>query len=297
MKEQELIISVYLNQRIVFDLIAMLQDGMSTVTRISSTETSKDSDTQRYGAAFGLSQALSSLLKIGISGDKAKMSEDTRDTQKNEERVHTPSSLFHKLRSTLKSKNLIEIIDSNYEPKAGDLVEFSTTLKRNPILQVMDMFTRVIDMAAAFEEQPAKNKKHLLQNNQPNEMTKLKTQIQKFSEEIKSGNTIDVVSDSLISKYRAVITLEQEYLNDPSMADLVDGDFTVVGKVIRAVTDSNDSVNLFRKGVIGSMNKQILEQSFSLFYAPAISSNFEIPKIEWEIEGPVIQVIPIAIFA
>jgi hypothetical protein len=36
-KINNLIIPAYLNQRIVFDLIAMLQDGLSTVTRITST--------------------------------------------------------------------------------------------------------------------------------------------------------------------------------------------------------------------------------------------------------------------
>ena len=34
----ELIIPVYLNQRIVFDMIAMLQGGIATVTRICSAE-------------------------------------------------------------------------------------------------------------------------------------------------------------------------------------------------------------------------------------------------------------------
>ena len=33
-----MIIPAYLNQRIVFDLIAMLQDGLSTVTRITSID-------------------------------------------------------------------------------------------------------------------------------------------------------------------------------------------------------------------------------------------------------------------
>ena len=63
-ESDELIIPVYLNQRIVFDLIAMLQDGMSTVTRVSSSEESKSVDNQRYGTSFGLGQALSSLLKF-----------------------------------------------------------------------------------------------------------------------------------------------------------------------------------------------------------------------------------------
>ncbi len=173
MEPDELIITVYLNQRVVFDLIAMLQDGMSTVTRISSSESNKGTDTQRYGAAFGLSQVLSSLLKIDVSGDRTKTKDDTSGVQKNEERVHTPSSLFQKLRSILMSQNKIVIVDADYEPKAGDIVEFSASLKRNPLVQVMDTFSQIFDIALAFSDQPLKSSK----KSPLNDFTKLKSQI------------------------------------------------------------------------------------------------------------------------
>lgn len=293
MKTNELIIAVYLNQRIVFDLIAILQDGMSTVTRINSSEETKNSDTQRYGAAFGLSQALSSLLKIDVSGDRAKSKEGSAGIQKSEERVHTPSSLFQKLRSKLLEENKIQVVDSQYKPEPGDIVEFSTSLRRNPLIQVMDTFGQLFDMALAFDPQPQKG----AHKNKPNEMTKLKSQIALFSEMLKAGDTVDIVSDNLECGHRAVITLDEEYLNDPTMADLVDGQFQVVGKVIRVIDDSDDSVNLLRKGAVGSMNKQVLETAFAHFNSAAVTASVDVPSIEWEIHGPVIQIIPIAIFA
>ena len=154
--KNDLIIAVYLNQRIVFDLIAMLQDGMSTVTRVTSSEETKDADSQRYGAAFGLSQALSSLLKIDISGDKSKSREGNTGTQTNEERVHTPSSLFQKLRSTLTSENKIELVTKEYRPHPSHIVEFGTSLRRNPLIHAMDTFAQLFDMALAFEAVPVK---------------------------------------------------------------------------------------------------------------------------------------------
>lgn len=293
MKVDELIIAVYLNQRIVFDLIAIWQDGMSTVTRISSSEESKDVNTQRYGAAFGLSQALSSLLKIDVSGDRAKSKEGTSGIQRSEERVHTPSSLFQKLRSVLRTEDKIGLVSTEYKPEPGDIVEFSTSLRRNPLIQVMDTFGQLFDMAVAFNEQPQKSS----HKNRPNDVTKIKSQIGLFSEMLKTGDTIDIVSDKLACGHRAVITLDMEYLNDPTMADLVDGQFKVVGKVIRVINDSKSSVNLLRKGAVGAMNKQLLETAFAHFTSAAVTANVDIPSIEWEIQGPVIQVIPIAIFA
>jgi hypothetical protein len=291
--KNDLIITVYLNQRIVFDLIAILQDGMSTVTRVSSSEETKNGDTQRYGAAFGLSQALSSLLKIDVSGDRSKAREDSSGKQTTEERVHTPSSLFQKLRSTLSSDNKIEVVTDKYRPQPGHIVEFGTSLRRNPLIHAMDTFAQLFDMALAFEAVPMKG----TNKNKPNEFTKLKSQVLSFSEMLKAGDTVDIVSDELPCGHKAVITLDTEYLNDPTMADLVDGQFQVVGKVIRVINDSTESVSLLRKAAVGAMNEQVLAPVFQQFGLAVAAGNIDLPPIEWKIKGPVVQIIPIAIFA
>jgi hypothetical protein len=292
MQNDELIVTVYLNQRIVFDLLAMLQDGMSTVTRVSSSEESKEADNQRYGAGFGLSQAFSSLLKIDISGERTKAKEGTSGIQRSEERIHTPSSLFHKLLTILREKDKIINVDDKYDPHPGDIVQFSASLRRNPIVQVMDTFSGLFDLAVAFEDQPQKHQ----HKKQSNEITKLKTQIDKFLEKLKAGGTIDVISNELECGYEAVVTLEEEFLNDPTMADLVDGQFEVVGKVIRVISDSEDALSLLRKGPVGAFSKSALAEVFEKFSAIS-AAGFDIPDIDWEIKGPAIQIIPIAIFA
>lgn len=291
--KNDLIIAVYLNQRIVFDLIAILQDGMSTVTRISSSEETKNADTQRYGAAFGLSQALSSLLKIDVSGDREKSHDGSTGFQKSEERVHTPSSLFQKLRSILGADNKIEVVRDQYKPAPGHIVEFGTALRRNPLIQAMDTFTQLFEMALALDTTPGKAG----QKNKPNELTKIKSQVASFSELLKAGDTVDIVSDELPCGHKAVITLDTEYLNDPTMADLVDGQFQVVGKVTRVINDSTESVSLLRKAAVGAMNEQVLQPIFQQFSVALAAGNIDLPPIEWRIPGPVIQVIPIAIFA
>jgi hypothetical protein len=291
--KNDLIIAVYLNQRIVFDLIAILQDGMSTVTRVSSSEETKKSDTQRYGAAFGLSQALSSLLKIDVSGNREKSREGNTGLQKSEERVHTPSSLFQKLRSILASDNKIEVVTPQYKPEPGHILEFGTSLRRNPLIQTMDTFNQLFEMALAFDATPVKGG----HKNKPNELTKIRSQVISFSEMLKAGDTIDIVSDQLPCGHKAVITLDTEYLNDPTMADLVDGQFQVVGKVIRVINDSSESVSLLRKAAVGAMNEEVLVPIFQQFSVALAVANIDLPPIEWRVSGPVIQVIPIAIFA
>lgn len=57
----DLVIPVYLNQRFVFDLVAMLRGGIATVTRVSESERDVDKVSGEVGGAFGLSQALASV--------------------------------------------------------------------------------------------------------------------------------------------------------------------------------------------------------------------------------------------
>jgi hypothetical protein len=157
----------------------------------------------------------------------------------------------------------------------------------------MDTFAQLFDVALAFEAVPVKGS----HKNKPNEITKIKSQVISFSEMLKAGDTIDIVSDELPCGHKAVITLDTEYLNDPTMADLVDGQFQVVGKVIRVINDSTESVSLLRKAAVGAMNEQVLEPIFQQFGLAVAAGNIDLPPIEWKIAGPVVQVIPIAIFA
>jgi hypothetical protein len=46
----DLIVPVYINQRIVFDLVATLRDGISTVTRITESESQEKRSEANGGA-------------------------------------------------------------------------------------------------------------------------------------------------------------------------------------------------------------------------------------------------------
>jgi hypothetical protein len=80
------------------------------------------------------------------------------------------------------------------------------------------------------------------------------------------------------------------------MADLVDGTFNVVGKVIHVVKTGDGAISLIRKTGLSRMPMQTLEQSFKGIKDMGQTQGFPFPELKWEIEGPVIQVIPIAIF-
>ncbi len=288
-----LIVPVYLNQKLVFDLLAMLQGGISTVTTVSESSSNKNTNDEKVSAGFGLNEAFSTLLKIDLSGSKEKTTGTEKTNTSSQERVHTPASLFFQLRNLLLEKGYLK--ESHEElPQAGDFVEFEGFLKRNPIVETIDSLAEMMDMAEAFEDKPQPKKGA---RNQISENKKIKQQMVRFSDALKAGSTIDLSSASLEADYTAVVTVETGFLNDPLMSDLVDGQFKIIGKVIKSVNDSSDSINLLRKTALSKMPSTLMFEALGHLSSLGSEQGFDIPELKLEIKGPAIQVLPIAIYA
>lgn len=290
----QLLLPVYLNQRAVFDLVAMLQGGISTVTKISETAKELTSTDREVGAAFGLNRAFASLLRIDLSAKRRKMTDEESGRTSSEERVHTPASLFFVLRALLSERALLVQDTESQVPESGQFLEFSAVLRRNPVVEVTDALHQMMSLAFIFfPPTEAKHKKG--QQLGTDQKAQLK-QLEQFRDVLRSGDTIDLTTDPLRSGHRAVVTVETQYLNDPSMSDLVDGTFTVVGKVTRVIGEGEGSVNLVRKTALGPMPPAVLEQAFASLAVPLADQGFHLPNMTWRIDGPVIQLLPIAIF-
>lgn len=289
---EDLIVPVYLNQRIVFDLVAMLQGGIASVTQVSRTESESDGVSGEVSSTFGLSQALSSLLRVDISGKATGQAASTSDETRSEQRIHTPASLFISLRALLREKQYIVDDAAQTEFRPGDIVEFSALLQRNPLLETIDSFIELVDMIQLFSQGEPKQKG----SSGTAGLNKTKRQMESFVKALRGSDTVDLTTPELKSGARAVITVEQQYLSDPSMADLVDGTFRVVGKVIRVVGAGDDAISLNRKSAMGKLPPQTLEEMKSAFASPELGG-FAFRPLEWEVTGPAIQILPIAIFA
>ncbi|TCW35899.1 DUF6414 family protein [Marichromatium gracile] len=291
---ERLIIPVYLNQKFVFDLLAMLQGGISTITSVTETSKSNHSEGEKVSAGFGLSEAFSTLLKIDLSGSRDNSSGNEEKSTSSQERVHTPASLLFQLRNSLIEKGYLTENTGNELPKAGDFVEFEGYLKRNPIVETIDSLAEMMDMVEAFEDKPQPKKGG---RNQVSEIQKIKQQMGRFSDALKAGSTIDLSSASLKSGYTAVVTVETSFLNDPLMSDLVDGQFKIIGKVIKSVNEHSDSINLLRKTALSKMPSHLMLEALGHLSSLGSEQGFDIPDLKLEIKGPAIQILPIAIYA
>jgi hypothetical protein len=155
----------------------------------------------------------------------------------------------------------------------------------------MENSLNIMEMAISFDTSPVKK------NSPKNQNVTIKEQMEKFLKYIDTTRSIDVVTDELVFGYRSVITLDKAFLNDIDIGDLMDGNFRIVGKIIRVIADNDNSIDLQRKAPIGIMPPSMLKEHFKEFYKTIEDNGMKVPKFELEIKGPVIHILPIAIFA
>lgn len=236
------------------------------------------------------------MLKIDLSAARRRRSGEETGHTSEEERVHTPASLFFALRGLLLEKGLLSQ-DGTSVPTPGAFLEFSASLSRNPVIEVMDAMHQLMNLAALFvqPEQQQFGGRNPKAGKGSTPKTQLE-QIEQFRASLRTGETIDLTTGALRSGHRAVVTLETRYLNDPSMGDVVDGTFTVVGKVTRVLPPGTGAISLIRKTALGRLPPPVLNQAFTGLNALSAQQGFSLPSVEWEIEAPVIQILPVAIY-
>ena len=116
----DLCVPVYLDPQIVFDLLAMLENGFSQISTVNtSIKESKENNSKMCGS---LNTALS-LIGVSLDGEINKSKEKEDSETQTSEKIHTPSSLFSKLRLKLYDKGLVHTITTIDEMsglKCGD---------------------------------------------------------------------------------------------------------------------------------------------------------------------------------
>jgi hypothetical protein len=83
-------------------------------------------------------------------------------------------------------------------------------------------------------------------------------QMSEMMGQLKTGETLDLLASTPAEPDapRVVLTLDTAYASDPSLSDLIDGEYRVLGKVTRAIPeDGDETINLLRKTSLGRVQK------------------------------------------
>ena len=293
-KKDSLIVPVYINEKIVLDMLAIIEDGFSKVSQVSYTEHTESNSGQQIEAGASTSATLlSKLLKIDISGGVNHSSNNGEDEIIAKEKVHTNVSLLSKFRAFLVDKKMLKEDFEVSNMRIGDFIEVEGELQKNPLINYMESFIDLFRMIDIFSEPPQLGEKNQRKKEKQQENTLLR-QIKSFTEELKHTGTIDfIISDK---KGTVVLSAQEQYLENDNVSEIIGGRFKILGKVISICQDETESIDLLRKTSLSILPEGLLSEMFSGLHSEDFQK-FNLPELKTRIIGPAIMVIPIAIYA
>ena len=292
----QMMIPVYINEKIVFDMLAIIEDGFSMVSQVNYTEQNENISAQKANAGVSTnSTILGKLLKINIDGELNHSGSKGETSNISQEKVHTNASLLSKFRGFLIDNQLIKSEFNVTKMQIGDFIEVEGELQKNPLIDYMDKFVGIFQMADIFsEEAPLGEKNQAKQRREKNQKTM--KQMVRFEEELKHSGTVDFILHN--EEKKVVLSAQEQYLQNDNISELLGGRFKVLGKVIAIYKDNSNSIDLLRKTSISIFSDDMLDDIFSQFKVKDDTlKNLNLPKFETKIKGPAIIVIPIAIYA
>lgn len=293
----QLIIPVYLNEKTVLDMLAIMEDGFSMVSEVISSNQEASSTLGKLSGGVSTKAILDKLLKIQLDGNFQKDKAASSEVGTKLEKVHTNVSLLSKFRSELidgkllayKAGDKLDISKIN----AGDFIELEGELQKNPMIDIMEKFIDVFRMADIFSGKPQ------LGNKKPASEKKtadnaIVRQMQSFLDELKHTGTVDFTLES--SGGTAVLSAQEQYLANDNISEIIGGTFKVLGKIIRVCKENEDGINLLRKTTLNILDDNSREQFLSIFKAEDFSQ-FNLPDVRFIIDPPAVIIIPVAIYA
>jgi len=289
-----------LNQRIVFDLLAVIEDGFSQLSTIKTSMSDAETQKSGMGASIGVSNVFA-LLGVSFKGERGTEKGTEMQAEILEEKVHTPTSLFSKLRAMLKQQQLIKEIPTQEGSieglKSGQFIEFRAVLRKNPLVDTLEGFKQLMSVAVIFTGEQTKGAKGRKPKGGRRQDQLIMQQLDGMLSALTESNSIELIAEVLDTPtIKAILSAELDYFKDRSASEIIDGEFRVLGKVVRVVQpDSGETINLLRKTSFGRFPRKIFDELANAF-VEVEEIGIKFPELITEIEGPTLQVIPIAIF-
>lgn len=307
----DLVIPVYLDTNVLLDLLATVEDGFSIVERVTSEESSGRSLERAASAEFG-TPSVFNFFKLGLTGKLGKSSTETTSETTEANKTHTYGSLLHRLRRYLASENLIAQPFADSSVAVGGFIEFPGILRPNPFTDSFQRLNRIlgfVDVVMGLQSKSAPtpqsgkgNRGQAGQARQPSSNIQRQVKamaefLQRLTTDVEREGTSTIVMEHPRSSYRAVVTVFDGYLRDRSMAEVMNREFKVLGKVARHLpVGSTESVDLLASSGVAGFPSEILGQLAASMDEMASQTGMQISRPDTTIDPPVIEIVPLAMY-
>ena len=282
-------VPIYLNQKIVFDLLASINNGLAQVTKL------KTSSNIEAGISGGLESELGNkniftLLGVNLKGKL----ESGKNQEQEQEKIHTPASLFNCLKGELFKQKMVKKVRGEEEfnnLQSGDFVEVEGLIKLNPLVKIMSNMTNMMELAVIMQgDGTGKNaKKEILENK------KIIGQMQAFTDSLQENGMVDLICETNGNfSFSSVIPVYRDYFFNGNMNEIMEGRFRVMGKVTK-VSCGEEKIDLLRNTGFTLFNENLLKEMLSAFNADN-NKDINTGDIQTSISAPAVLIIPIAIY-
>lgn len=301
-KNKKLVYPIYLDTAMLLSLVAMVEDGVSMSREVTETIGSAQNGALSFEGEGSSAPLLTILgMNVGLEGSAQGDLVREKELQKTYVLQHSFASLFGKLFEYLEANEYVRMNPDVSRLEPGELVCFTATVNENPVDAITDLIRKVQKVAETaspglFEKSRGAKKKG---NQLSGEEAAQKENIEiagKISDLLGQESEESPLTDLLATgeKFQALLTADREYFTAASRASIIGGRFQILGKVSYVERNNDSSVSLGRRTMLaqvlensGGMNE--IQQGFGEFIGTQ-----DFPSLT--IEGPFIQVLPLAIF-
>lgn len=287
-KKRDLIIPVYLDTKIVLDTLAIMEDGLSMVRSITTSESSTDNNRSTFDAKVG-TKNLFSLLKIGGEYNKNKEGSESASNIEKYEKTHTMVSLFATMKDNLNDSEQIKFDFSS--ARTGDFIELKGDIKINPLSDLLNNSKDFIALSNNFNNNNNNNNNNQNKKKGGNN-NNLGKQIDILKRLINPGDQLDVILHS--ENVNAVIPVNEAYFINADKKELTTGKYKVLGKIVDKA-GSGESISTLRYSPLSLLSDDILKMFIEAFDNDDFNKMLKEP-IKFDVEGPVLLIKPIAIY-
>lgn len=295
-EREHLVLPVYLNEKVVLDMLAILQDGFSMVSEISTTSQESNDVSGTTKGEMSSGSLLNRVLKIKLGAEVSGEKKQEEQWVSKKARFHTSASLFSEFRRQLIEHDMLTCMASDsldiHEIQIGDFIEVEGALMKNPLIDILEKFISVYRMSKIFSEPVAVGHKKQASQKELAEDAQIQ-QMRALLEELRVTGTLDFVLKS--DRASLVLSAQEKYLENDNISELIGGNFKILGKVIKICAEKDEGISLVRKTPLDILDADSLDGLIQAFESNDLKQ-LHLPEVEIQISAPAAIVIPVAIY-
>ena len=286
----DFILPLYLNQRFVYDILAIKNDGFTEFFEIKDKVGHSNEQDSNIKTGFGTNNDFA-LIQANLDGEINTKASNDSNNEKSYKKTHTPTSLFMQVYQYLnenkkitKLENLTDIdkVDS------GDFVEIKSNIELNTIVEFFETLDKVIDITEAFSSFATIDSKKTIKRSP---LSNIKKPVDNTLKALVNENNNVKYGICKLEEKEIVIKLNRDYFINSDYSEIKNGKFRIIGKVLEIVPEG-ESILLNRENAVGLYDPNTFKE-----VKEALNSipNINFQEFKDTVQGKTIVIMPIAI--